>query len=423
MLCALGLIVAFASGAARAAQYNGRVIDAVEKTPIADAIVTLQDLVVRTDAGGYFHIEGSGDFIGVRAYGYLRTQLSVSAFVTGGARDIPLRWFRPKALYLSFFGVGHRGLREAAMKLIEKTELNAVVIDVKGDRGWIAYKSSVPLAARAGAQNLITIPDIKGLLAILHEHGIYTIARIVTFKDSPLALARPDLAVRIPGGAIFRDRERLAWTDPYKKEVRDYNIAVAVEAAQNGFDEIQFDYVRLPDVRGGHIAMPVAYNEKNRVAPINAFLTEARAALVPYNVFLAADIFGYVCWNLDDTKIGQKLGDIAGIVDYLSPMLYPSGFQFGIPGYHNPVQHPYEIVRLSLARAAQRTGLPPVRFRPWLQAFRDYAFDRRPFDADEISIQVNAAEQFGADGWMLWNPNNKYSEEGLHYEHKTAQSR
>ena len=90
-------------------------------------------------------------------------------------------------------------------------------------------------------------------------------------------------------------------------------------------------------------------------------------------------------------------------------MLYRSSFQFGIPGYRNPVEHPYEIVRMSLEHARERVHLPPVRFRPWLQAFRDYAFDGRPFTAGEIRIQIKAAEDFGAAGWMLWNPRNQYS--------------
>jgi hypothetical protein len=423
-LGAVILIGALGGQSALAAQYSGRVIDDLDRKPIAGAIVTMDDQVVRSDANGVFHIEGSGGSIGVRACGYLRAQAPASRFASGGTPEVALKWFRPKAVYLSFFGVGHRGLREAALKLIEDTELNAVVIDVKGDRGMIAYRSSIPLAAEVGAQKLITIPDLKGLLATLHQRGIYTIARIVVFKDSPLANARPELAVRTASGAIYHDRENLEWTDPWSRQVHDYNIAVAVEAAQSGFDEIQFDYLRLPDVRGGQLKMPGPYTEANRVAPINAFLTEARAALVPYNVFLAADIFGYVCWNVDDTRIGQQLNDFAKLVDYISPMLYPSGFQFGIPGYRNPVAHPFEIVHLSLDRAQRRTHLAPERFRPWLQAFKDYAFGGQRFDADAIRAQIDAAEQFGSDGWMLWNPNNRYSEQGLRYsDQETARPR
>jgi hypothetical protein len=97
-------------------------------------------------------------------------------------------------------------------------------------------------------------------------------------------------------------------------------------------------------------------------------------------------------------------------------MLYPSGYHLGIPGYRNPVANPYHIVYLSLKRAQDRTGLSANRFRPWLQAFKDYAFDRRPFTGKEIRAQIKAAEDFGANGWMLWNPRNVYSADGLHPE-------
>jgi hypothetical protein len=254
---------------------------------------------------------------------------------------------------------------------------------------------------------VITIGDLPGLVAELHGRGIYTIARIVVFKDDLLASGRPALAVRRRDGSVFRDRERLAWTNPFSHDVWRYNIGIAVEAAKAGFDEIQFDYVRFPDALGLAYEMP--WTEQNREAAIGGFLSEARKALTPFNVFLAADVFGYICWNPGDTKIGQKLEHLAGIVDYLSPMLYPSSFQFGIPGYRNPVEHPYQIVRLSLEHARERSHLPPLRFRPWLQAFRDYAFGGRPFTAGDISAQIEAAEDFGANGWMLWNPHNQYS--------------
>jgi hypothetical protein len=314
---------------------------------------------------------------------------------------------RPRALYLSVFGIGNRTLREAALELVETTELNALVIDVKGDRGLIGYRSTIALAQQTGAQRVITMPDLPGLLATLRRQGVYTIARIVAFKDDPLATARPDLAVHRRDGSIYRDREGLAWTDPHNAEVRAYNIGVAREAAEAGFDEIQFDYARLPDATGLVYREPDT--QENRVAAIDVFLREARTALVPHNVFLAIDIFGYVCWNPDDTRIGQQLERIAEVVDYISPMLYPSSFQFGIPGYRNSAQHPYEIVHRSLERALERTGLPAVRLRPWLQAFPDYAFGGGSFTGGEVRKQITAAEDIGTNGWMLWNPHNLYS--------------
>ena len=148
--------------------------------------------------------------------------------------------------------------------------------------------------------------------------------------------------------------------------------------------------------------------ENGRVAAITDFLREARRRLVP-SAFVAMDSFGYVCWNQNDTGIGQRVEDLATAVDIISPMLYPSGFQFGIPGFRNPVQNPYEIVYRSLEECKKRTADKPARYRPWLQAFTDYAFGGVVFGPDQIGKQVKASRDAGTDGWMLWNPRNVYS--------------
>jgi hypothetical protein len=389
---------------------TGKVVDAVTLTPIAGAVVTSGSTVVATDDAGRFRLEAAGDSIGIRAVGYLRTTANVRSSKPASL-EIHLTPFKPKAIYLSVFGVGSAALREPALRLLEQTELNALVIDVKGDRGLIPYRTAVPLAVLAGANRIITVKDARQLVAGLHARGIYVIARIVVFKDNPVALARPDLAVLTAKNTVWRDREGLAWTDPSRREAWEYNLDIAEEAAKIGFDEIQFDYVRFPDAVG--VKYFVENTQENRIRAISQFFEEARKRLAPYNVFLSADIFGYVCWNLNDTFIGQKLESMIASVDYISPMLYPSGFQYGIPGFRMPVAHPYEIPKLSLERAKERTCVPPIRFRPWLQAFRDYAFDRRAFGPAEIRSQIRAAEDFGSDGWMLWNPHNVYSRDGL----------
>ncbi len=366
---------------------------------------------MKSAADGRFHIDGSATDVKARAAGYRASAVPVGALSTSNGA-IRLTRFEPKALYLTVYGIGSRSLREGALTLIRGGHANALVIDIKGDRGLVDYPSAVPLASATGARKLTTISDLPALVQSLHSSGIYAIARIVVFKDDPLANARPDLAVKLPNGRLYRDRERLAWTDPFRREVWDYNIAIAVEAARAGFDEIQFDYLRFPDsAQSLRLAKPA--NRASRVEAIAGFLAEARRRLIPYNVFLAADFFGYVCWNLDDTGIGQQLAEIAESADYLSPMLYPSGFQYGIPGYKNPVSHPYEIVRRTLDEARERLNIPAKRFRPWLQAFKDYAFDRRVFDSDEVAAQIKAARDFGANGWMLWNARNTYEGAGL----------
>jgi len=415
-----------------------QVIDSQTDQPIAGAMVTSGNEMEQTDEQGMAHIKIEGERAAVRACGYLRTEVLINVpqekrpssstlktlykaarekmkemaeEVVSLPKEIELVPFTPRGLYLSFYGIGDRKLREDALRLLRETELNTFVIDIKGDRGMIPYRSSIPLAREIGAQKITTVKDMRGLIQSLKNEGIYTIARIVVFKDNLLANHRPDLAVKDLNGRIWHDREGLAWVDPFKKEVWEYNIQIAVEAAQQGFDEIQFDYIRFPDVLPVQFSMPNTMG--NRVKAISRFLMEARKRLVPYNVFLSADIFGYVCWNFNDTSIGQTLEDLAPHLDYLSPMLYPSGFQYGIPGYRIPTTHPYEIVYLTLKKAQERTRLSPLRFRPWLQAFRDYAFDRRFFEEREIREQINGVEQFGSQGWLLWNPQNIYSREGL----------
>jgi len=396
------------------------VVDHHTGQAIAGAVVTLDGENLNPDPQGLFPLTKAEGTVKARAHGYRRAEQALPDPLPAGPLEVKLSPFTPKALYLSFYGVGSKALRGPAMKLIEETELNALVIDVKGDRGMIPYRSSVPLATEVGGQKIITVRDAEGLMALFKEKGVYTIARIVVFKDNLLASARPDLAVKTPSGEPWRDRESLAWVDPFRKEVWDYNIQIAVEAAKLGFDEIQFDYVRFPDSHSPRFSQPST--EEARVKAITGFLQEARSKLAPYNVFTAADIFGYVCWNLNDTDIGQKLDPIASAVDYLSPMLYPSGFQFGIPGFRNPVQNPYEIVYLSLKKAQERTKISPLRFRPWLQAFKDYAFDRRQFNGKELRDQISASEKFGSQGWMLWNPVNQYTAaaESLKKDIKTA---
>lgn len=382
---------------------SGIVLDKKSEKPIANAIVVSDGKEYRTDSNGTFRIPCS-ERIGVRAIGYERK------FYTSGGK-MYLERFVPKALYLSSFGATHGGIMGNAKNLIRTTEINALVIDIKMDRGQIAFAVSNPTAGQIGAQKLILFKDIKGFLSKLKAEGIYTIARIVTFKDTPFITAHPQWGVRRSDGTLFADKEGLYWIDASRRDAWKYVISVAVDAAAAGFDEVQFDYIRFPDAKG--VVFSVPNTEAERVKAISGFLEAARSKLIPYNVFISADIFGYTSWNEKDTDIGQRVDALSPYVDYLSPMLYPSGFHMGIPGYRNPVQANYQIVKQSLDRALEKSGTSPMAYRPWLQAFRDYAFDRRIYGAKEIREQIQASEDFGSCGWILWNPRNVYTSQGL----------
>ena len=402
----LGVLVLSAWAATQsAAALTGKVMNAETQAPLAGATVTLGTQVVSTGSDGSFDITGDGTRLLVRAPGFVRLDLPMEG-MGDEAAAIALKPLDVRALYLSVYGIASSKLRDGAMDLIRQGHANALVIDVKDDRSQVPFKVALPMAAEIGAQQLITIRDIKGLLSGLREQGIYTIARIVVFKDDKLAAAHPEWTVRLKSGQPFRDRERLRWMDPFRHQVWDYNIAIAKEAAEAGFDEVQFDYVRFPDSRNGVFSQPATVD--SRTDAITGFLLAARTALAPANVFTSANIFGYVCWNSNDTDIGQKIGHVAGAVDIVSPMLYPSGFKFGIPGFRNPVQHSYEIIHETLKRCQERAQVSPLRFRPWLQAFRDYAFGGQAFGEAGLLQQVKGAADAGTGSYLVWNPRNVY---------------
>ncbi|MDO9208912.1 MAG: putative glycoside hydrolase [Sulfuricurvum sp.] len=382
---------------------SGIVLDKTTQKPIADAIVISCGKEYRTDVNGTFTVPSS-KLIGVRAVGYDR-----KFYTTGG--KMVLNRFIPKALYLSSFGANSSKLMGNAKHLICNTEINALVIDIKMDRGQVAFKTANPIANKIGAQDLILFKDLKKFVADLKKEGIYTIGRIVVFKDTPLVTAYPQWGVKKEDGTLFKDKEGLYWIDASRTDAHKYVLDIAAETAAAGFDEIQFDYVRFPDRKG--IKFSVENTQANRVKAISSFLEAARVRLISYNVFISADIFGYVSWHNADIDIGQRVDALAPYVDYLSPMLYPSGFNAGIPGYPNPVKANYEIVKHSLDKALLKSGNSPLNYRPWLQAFRDYAFDRRIYGEKEIRDQIRASEDFGSCGWILWNPRNVYTGAGL----------
>jgi len=396
---------------------QGTVLDAAREAPVRGASVWAGPVEALTDADGRFSLVIPPDVaptpttLLVKAPGYELRRLAAD----GDTAAIALQPRTIRAAYLTYYGVADARIRDRVLELVGKTELNAVVIDVKGDRGLIPYRTQVAAALDAGAQGPVIMKDFDGLLQSLRERHVYTIARIVTFKDPVLARNRPDLAIiDARTGKPWLDNERLAWVDPFREEVWSYVIAIAREAVAKGFDEIQFDYVRFPtDGRLSAAVYSAANTSATRLPTIARFLATARRELGPTGVFLAADVFGYTAFNANDTDIGQRVEELAPHVDYLCPMVYPSGYHLGIPGYRNPVAHPYEVVRESVRLMRQRSQDTPVQVRPWLQDFRDYAFDKRPFGTREVRAQIKGAVDGGANGWMLWNPRNDYTAEAL----------
>ena len=387
---------------------TGKILDA-DRQPLEGAGIVLDGTEHRAGPDGTFSIEEvtSTTPLLVKMPGFEKATVEPQR----GAVEVVLKPHVIKAAYLTYFGVGDRTIRTRVLDLIKRTELNAVVIDVKGDRGWIVYPTNVIEALTVGAQGPATLRDFDALMRDLKARGIYTIARIVAFKDNILATRRPDLAIiDTRTGQPWTDNEKLAWVDPFREEVWDYNLAIAREAVRRGFDEVQFDYVRFPtDGRLGAAQYSKPNTKATRLPAIVAFLERARHELGVMGAFVAADVFGYTAFNENDTDIGQRVEELTPHLDYISPMVYPSGYHRGIPGYKNPVEHPYEVVFESVRLILKRATHTQVQVRPWLQDFRDYAFDRRTFGVTEILAQIRGADDAGATGWMLWNPRNDYT--------------
>jgi hypothetical protein len=392
----------------------GRVLDASSGAPLHGASVWAGPTEIVTDAEGRFGTPPvePGTPVWVKRPGYERKKLTAGE---AGNVTVKLDPHAVRAAYLTYYGVADRGIRQRVLDLVERTELNAIVIDIKGDRGFIPYRTAVPAAVDSGAMGPVNIKDFDDQLAAWKARGIYTIARIVAFKDNVRANARPDLAViDTRTGKPWTDRENLAWLDPFREENWDYIIAIAKEAAQKGFDEIQLDYVRFPT--DGKLSA-ARYSQPNsaatRLPAIAAFLAKARREIGPTGAYLAADIFGYTAFNTNDTDIGQRIEEISVSLDYICPMVYPSGYHLGIPGVRNPVQNPYEIVKESVRLTRQRSQSIGAQVRPWLQDFKDYAFDRRIFGPGEVRAQIRGSVDGGGVGWMLWNPKNDYTAAAL----------
>jgi hypothetical protein len=405
----------------------GTVTDGATGRPIAGAFISHGGLGVTSDANGQFELDRRPqEPLRVLAPGYRRLEVDASQDRLLAARMEPLSI---RALYLTYFGVGDRTLRDNVLLLASKTEVNAVVIDVKGDRGRLTYRSSVPLAEAIGGNSETTVPNIDELMMMLKQRNIYTIARIVVFRDEQLARngqkAGLDVAVKDRlADKPWTDSEGRVWVDPLRPEVWEYNVDLAREAALKGFDEVQFDDVRFPVEQAGSglAANQARYSrpwitERDRVDAVSGFLRRAHDEVRLAGALVSVNTPANVTWNSGDNGIGHDLNLLADVVDYLCPTYYPSSYRNGIPGlinYPQVIQRPHDVAFESVRRARARTIEQGAVLRPWLQYFDDYSWQTgRAFRTADIDAQRVGALAAGASGWMMWDPSNKYARGGL----------
>jgi len=387
----------------------GKVLDAAG-APIQGARVVSGETWSVTGADGIYRLDRAkvDDAKPLRAFasGYQDKDVEVPA--AGSSLDITLDEFMVKAIYLNPGITNTPAKVQALIDIANTTEINAIVIDIKEE--LVFYDTQVQLFRDAGTVNPIL--DIDALLQQMQDNGIYTIARLVVFKDSLVAEKRHDLAIKSTvTGDAWRDMNDVAWVNPSEQELWEANTQLSVEAANLGFDEIQFDYVRFP-TDGDLSTMDLDLTQAGREKAINGFVDYAYQRLIPTGAKLSADVFGYTLLVEDDLGIGQNLRTLEPHLDFLSPMVYPSHYGENFQGYIPPNDYPGEVVGISMQSGVDLLGLTPKKLRPWLQDF-DYFGDVKPYNAPEVRAQIDATEEVGASGWMLWSPDNVYQVDAL----------
>lgn len=317
-----------------------------------------------------------------------------------------------KGIYLNPFTAGHPDRLQPILDLLERTELNSVVVDVKDDHGYMTFPVADPTAVPAGTVRA-QIADMAHLIDELRSRRIYSIARVVSFKDGVVTRFHPEWAAVHVDGGLWRDSAGMTWLDPYNAQSWSYLVSIARAAARAGFDEIQFDYVRFPSDGDLDTIQYPAKDQRSRRQVIAEFLAYARRELQPLDVRVSADVFGLVTSFPDDMGVGQRLEEIGATVDYVSPMLYPSHYTPGNLGLANPNAMPYDTVYRSLQDAKGRlvtAGLAETAMiRPWLQ---DFSMGHA-YGPDEVRSQIRATYDAGYSEWMLWNAASQYTEPAL----------
>ncbi|MFA5841375.1 MAG: putative glycoside hydrolase [Candidatus Paceibacterota bacterium] len=340
-----------------------------------------------------------------------------------------------KAIYMTACVAGTPSWRERMAKLVETTELNSIIIDIKDYSGAISIETNNPIF-KDNVGKGCRVKDMREFVSFLHDKGIYVIGRITVFQDPYYTKAHPELAVKKMSNkeVVWKDRKGLSFIDVGAKPYWDYIVELGKESYDMGFDELNFDYIRFPsdgDMRDIYFSYGVG---KTKAEALEEFFIYLNDQLKPIGAVLSADLFGMTATNNDDLNIGQVLERALPHFDYVSPMVYPSHYPTGFNGWKNVNAHPYDIVKFSLARAVERTEAtttavnflgaaiissgtttksviyakepyPRGKIRPWLQDF-SYPVTYTP---EMVKAQIQATYDVGLTSWMLWDPANKYT--------------
>ncbi|HSM38970.1 MAG TPA: putative glycoside hydrolase [Candidatus Limnocylindrales bacterium] len=365
----------------------------------------------RTDAAGSYSL-GNVPETGTLVYkmpGFRLVELAIDPQMTA---DVAMQSFEARALYAPGAVFEAPGRLDQLLDLIDRTEVNAMVIDVKETGGWLYYETDLPEAVASGAAAR-PIFDLAELLPKLKERGIYTIARMVCMKDNTVGASEPELAVRNSAtGEPWRDNNGGIWLDPAAPGVAEYLAAIAGDLADKGFDEVQLDYIRFFSDGPYDVAHTNLPNTQSfRLPAIRRVLRVISDRMQAEKAFLSADVFPISFIVPDDQGIGQRPEVIMPYVDYFSPMVYPSHYGPGVFGHPVPNTAPYDVIDKTLKIMNREAAGLTMKIRPWIQDF-GYG-DFPPYTAAQVREEMRAAADNGAHGWMIWNARAFFTEAAL----------
>ena len=338
-----------------------------------------------------------------------------------------------KGVYMTQCVAGTPSFRDKVVKLIDETEINSVVIDIKDYSGTVSFVTgNKDIDSLVSASKGCKVSDMKEFIESLHNKNIYVIGRVTVFQDSVYVKVHPELAVkRKSDGGIWKDKKGISYIDVGGKPFWDYIIAIATSSYAVGFDEINFDYIRYPsdgDMEDIYFSQTGTTTKREMLKHFFEYLDEN---LSDTGIVTSADLFGMTTTNTDDLGIGQVLEYALMNFDYVSPMVYPSHYPPAFNGWPDPNKVPYEIVKFSMDAAVARDKflyseiatstasstpdiglmkrINPLQLRPWLQD-NDYPVH---YTAEMVRKQIQATYDAGLSSWMLWDPANTYTKEAL----------
>lgn len=317
-----------------------------------------------------------------------------------------------RGIYMTAYTAGTSRLDEL-IKFIKDNGLNAAVVDVKGPNGEPAFIFKNDILQKYNPAKQLYGAGM--VVKKLHDNGIYAIARVFVFQDPYMVSREPNFALKRKGGGLWADYKGVKWMDPTHFGVWQYNATVMREAYNAGFDEVQFDYIRFPS--DGNLDS-IVYAKWDGKTPkefeIEKFFAYIARVARLHKIPISADLFGLVCcMDNYDLGIGQVLERALPHFDFISPMMYPSHYSAGFIGKANPAAYPYEVVKYSMERANEKIArfaasstAPLAKLRPWIQDFDIGA----EYDAKKVMAQTAAAREGGAEGFLIWNARNVYTE-------------